>query len=84
MLGVAGEVGLPPPCGLLPRFARRALEGGPSEKTPRLPQAAGYIFLSLPLKRAWREGKKIPGTFVPGVFSGWKMGFEPTTSSATN
>ena len=31
------------PCGLLPRSARRALGGGPSEKTPRLSQAAGYI-----------------------------------------
>lgn len=83
MLGVAGEVGLPPPAGCCLALLGEPL-GGPSEKTPRLPQAAGYIFLSLPLKRAWREGKKIPGTFVPGVFSGWKMGFEPTTSSATN
>ena len=43
MLGVAGEVGPPPPCGLLPRSARRALGGGRQRKRPACLRRRGIL-----------------------------------------
>ena len=66
MLGVAGEVGLPPPAGCCLTSLGEPL-GGPSEKTPRLPRAAGLIFFS-PAQASLAGGQKNTRHYCAGRF----------------